>query len=64
MSNLPLVWDAVCDGLQEKVIAAGERPRSKIRRVSARITIRRPQGLRPLLLVGEEKAGVVVPSTP
>jgi hypothetical protein len=64
MMNLPLVWDAECVGLQERVIAAGEHPCSKIRRVSARITMRRPQDRRPLLLVGEEKAGVVVPSTP
>lgn len=38
MINLPLVWDVVCVGLQERVIVSGECPPSKIRRVSARIS--------------------------
>lgn len=62
--SLLLVWDVLCIGLQERTMAAGRHPRSKIRLLSARITMRRPQGRRPLLLLGEKKAGGVVPSTP
>lgn len=64
MINLLLVWDLVCVGLQERMIVSGECSRSKIRRVSTRIAMRRPQDGRPLLLSGEEKAGIMVPSTP
>lgn len=63
MMNLPSVWDVLSVGLQERTLVAWEHARSKIRLVSSRIAICRPQDRRPLLLMDEEKAGMAVPLT-